>query len=369
MAVSNLTQTERFVSTLLLGIMIILGVSGVVILYGDWLPWIYDLHRLAGFSLIVLIPFKAAMIYRSLQRGVENTFARNMALLNSSILAILVLLSSVLGLMWMWRLGPYSGLSQTLLAWHWILGVISLPLFALHIWRRWQPAHWDDFLTRRSALNLLGLVGASIVLGRLAALQAEAQSTDERPRRFTGSRGFGLYTGNDFPATGESAVEIDPSQWRLVIDGAVQYPLALTYSDILALPQQVITEAIDCHNGWYSVQDWQGFSLASLLEKAGLKENLTGVRLVSLTGLSNTYPIGEVNKILLATHASGQVLELSHGFPLRAVIPGRRGWFWLKWVTKVEVLVSPLEVVGGILCTPLQVVRDLKYPRSSTDIR
>jgi hypothetical protein len=369
MAVSDLTQTERFVNSLLLGIMVTLGISGLIILYGDWLPWIYDLHRISGFSLIVLIPFKATMAYRSLQRSVEKSFARSMAILNSFLLSVLVLLSSALGLMWMWRVGPYSGLSQTLMAWHWILGLVSLPPFALHIWRRWLNPHRDYILSRRSALNMLGLVGASIVLGKLATLLAETQSTGDSPRRFTGSRGFGLRTGNDFPTTGESPAEIDPSQWRLRVVGAVQSPVSLSYKEILLLPQQVITEAIDCHNGWYSVQDWQGVPLVSLLEKAGRKENMTGVRLVSATGLSNTYPAGELDKILLATHVTGRVLEPSHGFPLRAVISGRRGWFWLKWLTRIEVLVSPIEVVGGILCTPLQVLRDLKYPRSSNDIR
>jgi hypothetical protein len=369
MAVNNLTQTERFVNSLLMGIMVILGISGLVILYGDWLPWIYNLHRVAGFSLIVLIPFKVVSIYHFLRCGMDKIFAQSLFFLNSLILAIVVSLSSALGLMWMWRLGPYSSLSQTLLTWHWILGVVSLPLFALHAWQRWPHPNRDDFLTRRSALRLLGLVGASIVVGRLATFLAEVQSTEEKPRRFTGSRGFGLYSGNDFPTTGESTDAIDPSQWRLVVNGAVESPLALTYKDILALPQRVLTEAIDCHNGWYSIQDWQGISVASLLEAARLKEDVTGVRLVSLTGLSNTYPLGEAYKILLATHATDRVLETSHGFPLRAVIPGRRGWFWLKWVTEIEVLVSPIEVVGGILCTPVQVLRDLKYPRSSTDVR
>jgi hypothetical protein len=76
----DLTQTDRFVSTVLLGIMILLGISGVVMLYGAWWPWIYDLHRAAGFSLIALIPFKTTTIFRSLllaeARSTEGSLRR-----------------------------------------------------------------------------------------------------------------------------------------------------------------------------------------------------------------------------------------------------------------------------------------------------
>jgi DMSO/TMAO reductase YedYZ molybdopterin-dependent catalytic subunit len=34
----------------------------------------------------------------------------------------------------------------------------------------------------------------------------------------------------------------------------------------------------------------------------------------------------------------GEALDHVHGFPLRAVVPARRGWFWVKWVGEVEVL-------------------------------
>ncbi|HYH05137.1 MAG TPA: molybdopterin-dependent oxidoreductase [Bacillota bacterium] len=29
-------------------------------------------------------------------------------------------------------------------------------------------------------------------------------------------------------------------------------------------------------------------------------------------------------------------MNASHGFPLRAVVPSRRGWFWVKWLAKIE---------------------------------
>lgn len=359
----------RFIGISILGSIIILWLSGIVMLYGSWLPWLFDLHRFIGFALLVMIPWKATTMYRSVSRETIRTLKWSLATLNSVILLSFILLIIILGLMWMWRLGPYSSLKQTLLTWHWILGVLITPLLALHALHYWPHPKKSDFLTRRSLLKMLGLAGASIVFGRLANMLAEARTTEDLPRRFTGSRGFGVFSGNNFPSIGEATVVVDPRQWHLVIDGAVNSPLTLSYQDILTMQSQVMTAAIDCHNGWYSVQEWKGISLANLLEEANFNQNVTGVRMVSVTELSNTYPINEALNILLATHVSGEVLEPSHGFPMRAVVPGRRAWFWLKWVVKVEVLLDPLEVVSGILCTPFQVFRELDIPRISTDIR
>jgi hypothetical protein len=36
-------------------------------------------------------------------------------------------------MIWMWRIGPYSELNQTLIAWHWILGLLAIPWLAFHI--------------------------------------------------------------------------------------------------------------------------------------------------------------------------------------------------------------------------------------------
>ena len=45
MATGDLTQTDRVVNTLLLVALALLGISGIVMLYGTWLPWVFDLHR------------------------------------------------------------------------------------------------------------------------------------------------------------------------------------------------------------------------------------------------------------------------------------------------------------------------------------
>jgi len=357
-SVGELNRTDRFVNTLLLVLMTLLGVSGVIMLYGAWLPWLFDLHRMAGFAVVALLPWKGLTIYRSYLRGMARSFDRSLVLFISLFLAHLLILVIILGIMWMFRWGPYASLFfQTIIAWHWIIGLALLPVLALHAWRRWPSPRVEDFSGRKDFLRLIGLAAVGVFGGGLASRLALGQATPESPRRFTASRGFGMFTGNDFPLTGETAIFLNEHDWRLKVSGASRQPAELTYAQLLALDPQTKTEVIDCTSGWYSVQDWSGFPLLAVLEQTGPVEGIAGVRLVSETGYNHTYPVIEARQILLATHVSGEVLSPQHGFPVRAVVPGRRGWFWVKWLVEIVVLDDPLEVVGGMLWSPRQVLR------------
>ncbi len=275
------------------------------------------------------------------------------------VLAVLVLVIVVLGLMWAWRRGPYQTVfSQTVLAWHWILGLGIIPLFLLHAWRHWPARAVKDFASRRAVLRMLAFGGVGVIGWGIADLIAEAQATPGRPRNATtGSRGFGLFAGNAFPITGQSPPEIDAVGWRLTVGGAIERPLALAYPDVLSMSMTKTTATLDCTNGWYTIQDWAGIPLADLLELATPKDGIAGVRLVSATGYGHTYPAAEAQKILLATHVGGEVLDLVHGYPLRAVVPDRRGWFWVKWLTHLEVLDNPLDVFADTLTSPRETLR------------
>jgi DMSO/TMAO reductase YedYZ molybdopterin-dependent catalytic subunit len=64
-----------------------------------------------------------------------------------------------------------------------------------------------------------------------------------------------------------------------------------------------------------------------------------GIVLKSIQDYTAAYTLEQAQEILLATHVGGEVLNHSHGFPLRAVVPSRRGWQWVKWLTEIEVIV------------------------------
>ena len=98
---------------------------------------------------------------------------------------------------------------------------------------------------------------------------------------------------------------------------------------------------LDCTGGWYTTQDWSGVPLDALLTQAGVDEGPNSVVVRSATGYSRRFPLAEARGLLLATHVGGERLSAGHGFPARLVVPGRRGYHWVKWVVSIEVSTRP----------------------------
>ena len=63
--------------------------------------------------------------------------------------------------------------------------------------------------------------------------------------------------------------------------------------------------------------------------------------ITSATGYYRRFSLEEAEGYLLATRVGGAVLSRGHGFPVRLVAPGKRGFEWVKWVTRIEVNESP----------------------------
>ncbi len=333
----------RFVNVFLLVCVSLLTLTGVYGLFWTLAGWAFDLHRLSGWALIAALPWKTAISWRSLCRGVKRDFDRGVMVLLGLLLATLSFLVLALGLAWNWRLGPQTyWLRQTAVSWHWMLALGMLVPFALHAWWRWPRPKRADFLSRRAALKMLG-VGSAALVGwwaaeRLANWRLLAASPPAE-RRFTGSRQEGSSSGNDFPVTHNVAPEpVDPASWKLVltVDGKDQQELS--YETLLGLPSVELEVPLDCTLGWYTVRSWRGVYLRDLLAALPQASHAVGVRMESVTGYFNVLPAGEIAQVLLATHVDGEPLDYWHGFPLRAVVPSQRGWFWVKWLKRVELI-------------------------------
>jgi hypothetical protein len=85
---------------------------------------------------------------------------------------------------------------------------------------------------------------------------------------------------------------------------------------------------------------WKGVPLRTLLEMAQLKPEARKVVLRSDDGYSTGIPLERCLRpqTFLAYEMNGQELPNSHGFPLRAVIPGYYGMKQPKWLTEIEVV-------------------------------
>ncbi len=99
--------------------------------------------------------------------------------------------------------------------------------------------------------------------------------------------------------------------------------------------------SLDCTGGFYSTQHWRGIRIGHLLDHAALDTDARYVSFISVTSYRWSLPLEEARTALLATHINEEPLSHEHGFPLRLVAPGHRGFEWVKWITRVEVLTSP----------------------------
>lgn len=336
----------RFINTLILSLLLVLTLTGV---YGLFFPFpflLFEIHRIAAWALILLIPWKVIISMRSLGRGVDRRLDRNVMIVVSVVAAIATVIIIILGLMWKWNLGEYylwiAGYGYSAIGWHWGIALyLLLPLFALHAWRRWPHPKKTDFMGRRQALKLIGLGAASVAAWGISEVLAKTLQDEESVRRFTGSREDGSFAGLDYPVTtgpDQGKIRLDPSTWKLTLKGAVKTPLTLNYTDVLALSTSEITATLDCTGGWYTTQVWRGIRLTDLLTQAELLQEAIGIVLKGTSEYTAHFTLKQSQEILLATHVGDQVLNHSHGYPLRAVVPSRRGWHWVKWLTEVEVL-------------------------------
>lgn len=341
----------RYTNTVLLALLLALTLTGLWGLAFTLHGWVNEVHRGAAWALAALLPWKALIAWRSLRRGPDRRFNRSWMLGVSLLLAALLGGVVVTGLGWTWRLGPrlygLAGYVDTAISWHWMVALGLLAPLALHVWRRWPRPKRREFLTRRSAFKLAGLTLAGTAGWWAAERLAQARALPGEPRAVTGSVAAKSFSGNDFPIThlaGEGRVALDAATWTLAVHGAVARPFKIGYADLLARPTETRTVTLDCTTGWYSTQAWTGPALWPLLEQAGIDE--AGgvpliVRLRGVSGYFGDFTLAEARDLLLATQVGDEVLNHLHGYPLRAVAPTRRGWFWVKWLTEVEVLGKP----------------------------
>jgi DMSO/TMAO reductase YedYZ molybdopterin-dependent catalytic subunit len=254
-------------------------------------------------------------------------------------------------------------------------------------------------LTRRGFLTLAGLGGAGLFVGRGLAAEAAADSVSlpfvngqrklvqfpqKRPLILLTSRppqletpfavfNEGLLTPNDaffvryhLP---QIPTAIDPAAFRLEVKGKVNSPLSLSLTDLKGKFQPFEVVAVNqCSgnsrgfsnprvgggqlgNGAMGNARWKGVRLRDVLDRAGVA---AGARQVSFNGLDTpvtektpdfvkALELGQAmdEDALLAYEMNGEELPMLNGFPLRLVVPGYFGTYWVKHLNEINVLDQP----------------------------
>lgn len=159
---------------------------------------------------------------------------------------------------------------------------------------------------------------------------------------------------------------IDPDTFRLTIKGSVNTPLSLSLAELKALAEPVEVVAVNqCSgnsrgfsmprvfgaqlgNGSMGNARWVGVPLKAVLEKAGVKAD---AQQVTFRGLDKPVlpSTPEFIKALDISHAmdgepmiawsmNGTDLPFLNGYPIRLVVPGYFGTYWVKHLSEIEVV-------------------------------
>ncbi len=255
-----------------------------------------------------------------------------------------------------------------------------------------------DLRSRRTILRMLGAASAGSALGG-TVLNALAAGPDrvtlpfdngerqlvaypqKRPLIVLTSRppqletpfavfNDGLITPNDafFVRYHWSGIptSIDLADYRLKVAGKVNTPLELTLDQIKQLAEPVDLIAVhQCSgnsrgfftpranggqlaNGTMGNARWTGIPLKTVLDKAGVQ---AGAIQVSFNGL-DTPPFGDGpdfmkaidldhardGDVMLAWAMNGEDLPMLNGYPLRLIVPGWYGTYWVKHLSDITVL-------------------------------
>lgn len=141
--------------------------------------------------------------------------------------------------------------------------------------------------------------------------------------------------------------------YKLVVDGLVETPLALTLAEIRALPSRTQITRHDCVEGWSCIGKWQGARLSALLDQAKLKPEAKFIVFHCMDTLGSSKYYESIDLIdarheqtILAYDMNGAPVSVEHGAPLRLRVERQLGYKQAKYIGRIEAVAS-LKGIGG----------------------
>jgi DMSO/TMAO reductase YedYZ molybdopterin-dependent catalytic subunit len=315
----------RQANLFLLVIVPLAALSGAVMfLLGSGPVWpVAVLHGAVGLAVLVLTPWKSVVVRRGLRRTRRRGSGTSLALTGAVVLALGTGLAHVDGAL-------LADSPVTTMQLHVGAGILALVLLLAHARRRRVRVRRAE-VSRRTLLRV-ALVGLAAGVLDAGVRTAGALATPRGLRRPTGSFRLASSTVAAIPTTSwlfDRAPEIAPQSWRLTVvadDGSTR---AWSLDELRRWDDRQ-TAVLDCTGGWWTEQEWSGVRLARLFPVG-----TTGtVEVLSATGYVRRLPL--TDDLLLATAVGGTPLSVGHGAPARLVVPGRRGYHWVKWVVGIS---------------------------------
>jgi hypothetical protein len=284
-------------------------------------------HAAVGLAVVLLVPWKRTLVRRGRRRGPHSGRTAGLAL---AVLVAVTVLAGLAQALAGWS--PVAGLAP--LQVHVGAALASVPLLVRHLVTHWQPPRavdLDRHVARRTVVLGGGALGAVAVVDGVARALALPGADD----RSTGSTERGSGVPERMPVT----------QWftdtvPAAVGGLAVVAAGRTYDVDVSAPGDEVEAVLDCTGGWYAAQRWGGVWVRSLLP-AGLPADARSLDVVSVTGYRRRFPLSDAGGLLLATTVAGAPLSAGHGAPRRLVAPGRRGFWWVKWVVRIEVSSAP----------------------------
>ena len=140
--------------------------------------------------------------------------------------------------------------------------------------------------------------------------------------------------------------DIDVANWKLTLTGLVSKPGDYPLQQICAFPKHIMNTRHCCVEGWSMIPKWGGTRLRDFLRAAGADPNARYLAVECGDDYSTSYdmPSALHEQTLLCYEAYQKPLAISHGAPVRIVMPTKLGYKSAKWITK---LVVTNEKPGG----------------------
>lgn len=196
---------------------------------------------------------------------------------------------------------------------------------------------------RRAVLGILGLgVGGVLAGARIQDVVARTlrpltvRDKTGLSSLLPGAGGFRIYS-----VTGSLPSRSD-AEYHLKVSGLVERPTTLTLADLHAMAPTRLTKDFQCVTGW-RVTDvkWTGVKLADVLDRVGVQQGATHLRLTSFDGTyteSLTMDQARRPDVLVAYEMLGKPVTSEHGGPVRLYVAPMYGYKSLKWLDGIEVI-------------------------------